>query len=49
MDCARDCKKDVKKIDGMHSKTPPILYLYFKNLYTESYLKKKVKQITIMQ
>ncbi len=30
MDCARDCKNDVKEIDGMHSKTPRFLYLYLK-------------------
>lgn len=36
MDCARGCKNDVKKIDGMHSKTPRFLYLYFK-ICTQNY------------
>lgn len=39
MVCARGCKNDVKEIDGMHSKTPRFLYLYFKNLHTKLYLK----------
>lgn len=39
MDCARGCKNDVKKIDGMHSKTPRFLYLYLKKLHTKPYLK----------
>lgn len=41
MDCARDCKNDVKKINGMHSKTPPILYLYFKKPAHKTILKVK--------